>query len=219
MQWFDYESKNIQPADEEACFCIYHDNNLSSRGDPDVGHLLAVLGYMPFADTLMAKLGMEGMSTAKELLDAWRKSGPDIILSLLPAGTTHADATLVSSGFGITDIDDPLLDRHFIEDALLVEHKGNFSIHLSTSCSPSCSQLKPNTMSILSFEIERFHLIRFSTVEGFECIIFEFDRGAHALNEDPSSIWQVSVEEVVISSSTFSTALQLWNGTFLQVCA
>jgi hypothetical protein len=34
---------------------------------------------MPFAVTLMAKLGMEGMSTAKELLDAWHKSGPDIL--------------------------------------------------------------------------------------------------------------------------------------------
>jgi hypothetical protein len=74
-----WQSKNIQPTDEKACFRIYHDNNPSSKDDPDVGHLLAVLGYMPFAVTLMAKLGMEGQSTAKELLEAWRESGPDIL--------------------------------------------------------------------------------------------------------------------------------------------
>jgi hypothetical protein len=74
-----WQSMDIQPTDEATSFRIYHDNNPSSKGDPDVGRLLAVLGYMPFAVTLMAKLGMEGMSTAKELLDAWRRSGPDIL--------------------------------------------------------------------------------------------------------------------------------------------
>jgi hypothetical protein len=74
-----WQSKNIEPTDEEACLRIYHDNNPSSKDDPDVGRLLAVLGYMPFAVTLMAKLGMEGKSTAKELLDAWHESGPDIL--------------------------------------------------------------------------------------------------------------------------------------------
>jgi hypothetical protein len=76
IQW---QSKNIEPTNEEACFRIYHDNNPSSKDDPDVGRLLAVLGYMPFAVTLMAKLGREGKSTAKELLDAWLESGPDIL--------------------------------------------------------------------------------------------------------------------------------------------
>jgi hypothetical protein len=65
---------DIQPTDEATSFRIYHDSYPSSKGDPDVGCLLAVLGYMPFAVTLVAKLGMEG-STAKELLDAWRRSG------------------------------------------------------------------------------------------------------------------------------------------------
>jgi tetratricopeptide (TPR) repeat protein len=76
IQWL---SKNIEPTDEDACLRIFHDNNPSSKDDPDVGRLLAVLGYMPFAVTLMAKLGMEGRSTAKELLDAWHESGPDIL--------------------------------------------------------------------------------------------------------------------------------------------
>jgi tetratricopeptide (TPR) repeat protein len=74
-----WQSKNIQPTDEGACLRIYYDNNPSSKDDPDVSRLLAELGYMPFAVTLMAKLGLEGMSTAKELLDAWRRSGPDIL--------------------------------------------------------------------------------------------------------------------------------------------
>ena len=74
-----WQSKNIQPTDEEACLRIYHDNNSNSKGDPDVRRLLAVLGHMPFAVTLMANLGMEGKSTAKELLDAWLESGPDIL--------------------------------------------------------------------------------------------------------------------------------------------
>ena len=37
----------------------------------DVSRLLAALGYMPFAVTLMAKLGLEGQSTAKDLLENW----------------------------------------------------------------------------------------------------------------------------------------------------
>jgi len=36
---------------------------------------------MPFAVTLMAKLGVESQSTAKVLLDAWYESGPDILSS------------------------------------------------------------------------------------------------------------------------------------------
>jgi len=34
---------------------------------------------MPFAVTLMTKLGVESRSTAKDLLDAWSESGPDIL--------------------------------------------------------------------------------------------------------------------------------------------
>jgi tetratricopeptide (TPR) repeat protein len=34
---------------------------------------------MPFAVTLMAKLGVEGQSTARDLLDAWSESGPDML--------------------------------------------------------------------------------------------------------------------------------------------
>jgi hypothetical protein len=113
-----WQSKVIQPTDKGASMCIFHDINPDSEHDPGVEALLAMLGHMPFAVTLMANLGKQGQSTAKELLNAWSKFGPDSlgeqsmnrsislsvdsslveqnpnaklllkVLSLLPAGTT-----------------------------------------------------------------------------------------------------------------------------------
>ena len=74
-----WQSKAIQSTDEAACLRIYQDINPDSENDPDVARLLAALGHMPFAITLMANLGKQGQSTAKELLDAWYKRGPDIL--------------------------------------------------------------------------------------------------------------------------------------------
>jgi hypothetical protein len=74
-----WQSKDIKATDEAACLRIYHEINPGSENDPDVARLLATLAHMPFAVTLMAKLGVEGQSTAKELLDAWSESGPDIL--------------------------------------------------------------------------------------------------------------------------------------------
>jgi len=74
-----WQSKYIEPMDDEACLRIFHEINPSSKDDPDVGRLLTALGYMPFVVTLMAKLGMRAKSTAKELLDAWLESGPDML--------------------------------------------------------------------------------------------------------------------------------------------
>ena len=51
----------------------------NSKNDPDVGRLLGILGHLPFAVTLMARLGKEGQLTAKELILAWSKNGPDIL--------------------------------------------------------------------------------------------------------------------------------------------
>jgi hypothetical protein len=73
-----WQSKDIRPADEAACLRIYHSIYPDSESDSDVGELLRVLGYMPFAVTLMARLAKEGRSTAKELLSAWSEYGPDI---------------------------------------------------------------------------------------------------------------------------------------------
>ena len=74
-----WQSKEIQSTDEAACLRIYHDINSDSKNDPDVARLLTALGRMPFAVTLMAKLGVESQSSAKDLLDAWSKSGPDML--------------------------------------------------------------------------------------------------------------------------------------------
>ncbi|KIM42757.1 hypothetical protein M413DRAFT_26755 [Hebeloma cylindrosporum] len=74
-----WEAKNIESTDEAACLRIYHDLNPGSENDPDVARLLAALGHMAFAVTLIAKLGVESQSAAEDLLEAWSKSGPDIL--------------------------------------------------------------------------------------------------------------------------------------------
>ena len=74
-----WQSKEIESTDEAACLRIYHDIYPDSKNDPDVARLLTALGRMPFAVTLMAKLGVESQSSAKELLEAWSESGPDLL--------------------------------------------------------------------------------------------------------------------------------------------
>jgi len=74
----NWQLKNIEATDDTACLRIYREINPGSEKDPDVPILLAALGHMPFAVTLMAKLGKEGHSTAKDLLEDWLESGPDI---------------------------------------------------------------------------------------------------------------------------------------------
>ncbi|KAJ3506487.1 hypothetical protein NLJ89_g6842 [Agrocybe chaxingu] len=75
----EWQTQTIQPTDKAACRRIFHDINLSSKDDPDVDCLLAKLGHMPFAVTLMANLGKRGKSTAKELLDTWYISDTDML--------------------------------------------------------------------------------------------------------------------------------------------
>ena len=75
----EWQSHIIQPTDEAACHRIFHDINPSSKNGPDVDCLLAALGHMPFAVTLMANLGKRGKSNAKELLEMWYASGTDML--------------------------------------------------------------------------------------------------------------------------------------------
>ena len=74
-----WQMKEIQPTDEAACLLIYRSIYPDSENDPDVGRLVGILGHMPFAVTLMARLAKEGLSTAKELIEAWSENGPDIL--------------------------------------------------------------------------------------------------------------------------------------------
>ena len=93
-----WQSMNIGATDEAASLRIYHDINPDSKNDPDVARLLSVLGHMPFAITLMAKIGLESQWSAKGLLDAWSKSGPDL-LSKDPAQSMNRSIQLsVESG-------------------------------------------------------------------------------------------------------------------------
>jgi len=75
----EWQSHTIQPTDKAACRRIFHDINPSSKNDPNVDRLLAALGHMPFAVTLMANLGKRGKSTANELLKTWYTSGTDML--------------------------------------------------------------------------------------------------------------------------------------------
>jgi tetratricopeptide (TPR) repeat protein len=75
----EWQLQTIQPTDEAACRRIFHDINPSSKDDPDVDRLLAVLGHMPFAVTLMANMGKRSKSTANELLETWYTSGTDML--------------------------------------------------------------------------------------------------------------------------------------------
>ena len=61
-----WQLKEIQPTDEAASLLIYHSIYPESENDPDISRLLGILGHMPFAVTLMARLAKEGQSTAKE---------------------------------------------------------------------------------------------------------------------------------------------------------
>ena len=66
-----HQSIDIETTYEAACHSIYHDIYPDLKNNPDVTRLLTTLGNMPFAVTLMARLGMESQSNAKDLLDAW----------------------------------------------------------------------------------------------------------------------------------------------------
>ena len=76
IQW---QSKDILPTNEAACFRIYHSIYPDPENDHDVGTLLRVLGHIRFAVTFMAGLAKEGRSTAKELLSTWSEYGPNIL--------------------------------------------------------------------------------------------------------------------------------------------
>ena len=73
-----WQSKEIQPTDEASCLLIYRSIHPDSKNDHDVSRLLGILGHIPFAVTLMARLAKEGQLTAKELIVAWSENGPDI---------------------------------------------------------------------------------------------------------------------------------------------
>ena len=76
-----WQPKYLPPTDASACRQIFRDIFPSSEDDSDLDNLLKALGHMPFAVTLMAKLGKETHSSAQRLLESWNKSGTNMISS------------------------------------------------------------------------------------------------------------------------------------------
>ena len=74
-----WQPKHLEALDEKPSRSIFHEIDPQSKDDPDVDGLLAAVGRMPFAVTLMAKLGKKARSSAKELLAEWLQAGTDII--------------------------------------------------------------------------------------------------------------------------------------------
>ena len=94
-----WQSKDIRPVDEASCLRIYHSIHPDSKNDSDVGRLLCVLGYMPFAVVLMARLAKTGRSTAKELISAWSMYGPDIFPDIQGQSLNRSISLSVDSYF------------------------------------------------------------------------------------------------------------------------
>ena len=65
--------------DKGASLSIFHELYPKSKDDPDVDRLLGVLGFMPFAVTLVAKFGRKSWSSAKDLLKDWSQDGAGMI--------------------------------------------------------------------------------------------------------------------------------------------
>ena len=74
-----WQAKHLDATDRESSRSIFHELHPQSKEDPDVDSLLDALGHMPYAVTLMAKLGKKSRSSAKELLAEWSQYGTDII--------------------------------------------------------------------------------------------------------------------------------------------
>ncbi|CAA7262578.1 unnamed protein product [Cyclocybe aegerita] len=74
-----WQTKNLPPTNEQACRQTFIDIDPRAKGDPDLDKLLSTLGYMPFAVTLVAKLGKETQASASDLLDEWSRAGTDMI--------------------------------------------------------------------------------------------------------------------------------------------
>jgi len=79
-----WQSKNLHPVDMEAARSIFQEIDPKSKQDPGVDSLVAVLGYLPFAVILMAKLGKKSRSSTEDLLRDWSRVGTKMISSSSP---------------------------------------------------------------------------------------------------------------------------------------
>ena len=76
-----WQYRNLAPLDVAASRRIFQDIYPAPKNRPELDKLLAALGHMPFAVTLMAKLGKETHSSTKALMDGWSRSGTNMLSS------------------------------------------------------------------------------------------------------------------------------------------
>ena len=69
--------KDTKAIDEAACLRIYHEISRFNKR-PRCREIAGHSGAHLFRGYAIAKLGVDGQSTTKDVLDAWLKSGPDI---------------------------------------------------------------------------------------------------------------------------------------------
>ena len=74
-----WQSWHLHPVDPEASLRIFHDWYPMLKNDPDVVKLVDAMGHMPFAVTLMSKLGKKSSSTAQDLLKEWAQAGTKML--------------------------------------------------------------------------------------------------------------------------------------------
>ncbi|KAG6871380.1 hypothetical protein C0995_005294 [Termitomyces sp. Mi166 len=76
LPWYP---KDLHGVDENAAQEIYTAHHPESCYDPDLSHLLKLLGYMPLAITLMAKVAKMIHLFAAQLVDEYKTSGTSIL--------------------------------------------------------------------------------------------------------------------------------------------
>lgn len=72
---------NLTPIDLKASRQIFQDIYPTRKHNKDLDRLLEAIGYMPFAVTLMAKIGKEAHATPAALLEGWSQAGTNMISS------------------------------------------------------------------------------------------------------------------------------------------
>ena len=81
----DWHIRKLQLAVSlEASRLIFYDTYPKSKQDPGVDELLMTLGHcnMPYAVMLMAKVGRRSRSSARDLLEEWKRAGTEMVSHL-----------------------------------------------------------------------------------------------------------------------------------------
>ena len=75
----EWQTRQLRPVDRDASLRIFNDWYPTLKNDPNVERLVDAMGNMPFAVTLMSKLGKKSSSTAEDLLKEWAHAGTKML--------------------------------------------------------------------------------------------------------------------------------------------